>query len=524
MQVEDLVVEVRDRDFQRIGRIGPDDLVGATFVNKLNGTGSWSLKVPHGHSMGELLRQPGYGLILSGPDGSTILSGPTLSARLTQTSDNVQGDWEIVGSTDDIILMERLAYPKPSTADVTAQTDDYDDRSGSAERVIKEFVSANIGPDAPSERRMPLLSIEANQDRGTVVSAAARFDIIQDLLYGLAQAGGIGYQVVQVANALEFKVFVPVDRSADVRMDIENRQLSSSSLAYSTAFTTRAIVAGKGEGKNRTFIERTSTDSLAAETAWQRRIESFVDARSANTADELNTAGDQQLVDRGKTVLEASVTPTNDSDMRFGQDWYLGDKVTVVNNDLESTAVVTEVGIRVDADGVRVGATIGTPTGVDFESKLLAKTVQIDNRVAQLEKSTTGYGINTLYVPGGGTNGTQPVFNVADLHGSFNRFGNMVHVQVNLAFTNVTSFGSGRYFITLPYPSRKDYVFSSGRLFDASQNKHYMLFGEVAAGQTSLWLSYLSSSGTLTDFTASSPKVLSNIDSFDFSATYEIQG
>src|SRR6056297_3223776 len=111
MQVEDLVVEVRDRNLNRIGQLTPENLVGATFVARFNNVGSWSLQIPYGDRLGELLRQPGYGIILTGPNGETILSGPTLTAKLEQTQDNTEGDWLIEGSGDAVLLTDRLAYP-----------------------------------------------------------------------------------------------------------------------------------------------------------------------------------------------------------------------------------------------------------------------------------------------------------------------------------------------------------------------------------------------------------------------------
>jgi hypothetical protein len=72
--------------------------------------------------------------------------------------------------------------------------------------------------------------------------------------------------------------------------------------------------------------------------------------------------------------------------MRFGQDWYLGDKVTVVINQLEASAVVTEVGISIQGDGVRLAATVGTPVGIDYESKVLGKTQQLAQRLSSLER------------------------------------------------------------------------------------------------------------------------------------------
>lgn len=405
MLVEDLIVEVRDSNLNRIGQIVPQDLVGATFVPRYNSVGSWSINLPQGHPLGELLRLPGYGILVTGPNGDRIISGPTLSAKLTQTPDNIDGTWEIIGASDDIFLAERLAYPTPATADVTAQTDSHDRRTGAAETVIKGYVDDNIGPSAPVERAIDGLVVEADEARGTTVSAAARFTNLQELIYDLAQVGGIGYRITQVGDELEFAVYEPTDRSATIRMDIQNRKLNSAIYSYGTAKVTRAIVGGQGDAENRTFLERTSLDSLEAEAVWNRRIEVFKDARQADSTDELETSGDEILADLGKTIVEMSVTPTDDETMVYGVDWGLGDRVTVVANDIEATAVVTEVGIQIGSDGVRVGATVGTPVGIEFEAKLLAKQQNHESRIANLERTTGSTGGGGGGVPAGGLEG-----------------------------------------------------------------------------------------------------------------------
>jgi len=524
MRLEDLTVEVRDPQLNRIGVITPENLVGATFVARFNNVGSWSIQLPYNDALGELLRQPGYGIILTGPGDQVILSGPTNSAKLEQNQTNTDGDWLIEGVTDNVVLAERLAYPTPSTDDVTAQTDGSDIRTGAAETVIKEYVDVNLGPGAVTSREVTGLSIQADQARGSTVFANARFDQVQELIYNLAQVGGIGYDLKQQNGGLEFSVFQPTDRSDTIRMDIQNRKLSSSIYKYATANVTRAIVGGRGEAENRIFAERSNADSLAAESSWNRRIERFVDARQSEATNELNTAGDELLVDEGKTIVEMSVTPSDDQTMLYGTDWFLGDKVTVVANDVEAKAVVTEVGVQISNDGVRIGATVGTPIGLEFENKLLTKVNTQDARISNLERATTGYGVNTSYQPSGGSSGTQPVFDPADIVGTFNRFGNMVHFQVSVDFDNITDFGTGRYYITLPFQARTEYTFASGHLTDVSQNKLYLIIGYVQANSNQVDLYYLGSSGILEDFTHNAPKTLSTADSFDISGTFEIEG
>jgi hypothetical protein len=169
-------------------------------------------------------------------------------------------------------------------------------------------------------------------------------------------------------------------------MDMDNSQLSRAEYAYAVARVTRAIVGGQGEEQYRHFVEVTNTLSLAAETEWSRRIEAFTDGRNSRVQSYLLQDGAEFLADQGKTIVEMSITPSDDFNMRFGRDWYLGDKVTVVINSLEASAVVTEVGISIQADGVRLAATVGTPIGIDYESKVLAKTATLAQRLSNLER------------------------------------------------------------------------------------------------------------------------------------------
>jgi hypothetical protein len=527
MRVEDLIIEVRDPDLNRVGQFRPIDLVGATFVLKFNNVGYWQMKLPFGNRLGEFLRLPGYGIIVTGPDDSIIFSGPTMSAKLQQTAENLQGDWLIEGSSDDILLQERLAYPTPGTDDVQAQVTAYDSRQGNAETVVKQYVNVNIGPSAPAARKVLNLAIEETQNRGELVQANARFQPLQTLLYDLAQTGAIGYRILQVEDYIEFQVFEPEDKSLLVRMDMDNQQLSSAEYTYTKPVVTRAIVGGQGEDEWRRFAEVSNTDSLAAETAWARRIEVFKDERSTRINADLVQSGLELLVDKGKTITQLSVTPSDDNNMRFGIDWYLGDKVTVVVNDIEASAVVTQIGITIGEDGVRIGATVGTPVATEYETKIIARQAEQEDRISGLERTVTGYGINIEYQPSGGTSGTQPTWTGTPITGSFNRFGNMVHFNIFVDFETITSFGTGQYFLTLPYNSKHEVKFADGCLHDVNTEREYQIRGAVLADSDILTLSTTGIEGQRifdAAFTSTDPVTLTTADYFHIAGTYEIEG
>lgn len=384
MQVSDLTVEVRNAALQRVGQIHPENLVGFTAVLRDKEVGSWSIKLPVGHPISEELVKPNAGIIVTTSQG-TLLSGPTVAVTLNQSTDDPEGTYEILGKDDSVILTERLAYPTPASSNVAAQTNAYDVRTGAAETVLKAYVAANIGPTAPTVRRVTGLTVETDLARGTTVTGSARFTNLQELLKGIADVGGVSYNIEQVGTGLVFQVTSPVDRSAYVRLDLYNGRLKSSDYAYSQPLTTRVIVGGDGDDAARTFLERTSTDSLAAETLWGRRIETFVDSRNTTVTAELQAAADEVLVVDGKTQLSVTIAPSDDQTMLFGKDWNLGDKVTVVVGSTELVAVVTEVGLLISEDGVRIAATVGEPRGLDYESQILTRQLNAAQRIAKLE-------------------------------------------------------------------------------------------------------------------------------------------
>jgi len=523
MQLSELTIEVRDKDLNRVAQLLPEDLVGATFVKRFNNIGSWVINISPMSAMADYLRQPGAGIIVTGPTG-VIMSGPTLTATLDQSSDNEIGTWRVEGADDSLVLQERLAYPTPSTDDVTQQTQPYDSRTGNGETLLKGYVNDNIGPNAPESRQIDGLTIPVDQFRGDVTRATARFKVLQELLYNIAQTSGIGYQMIQSGFDIEFQVFEPQDRSDSVRMDIANNRLSRTEYAYLSPKATHVVVGGGGEAQERIFIEQTSSDSVAAAITWGRRIEVFKDARDRTEVADLQQAANEILVLDGLTITSLSVTPTDNITMRYGYDWGLGDQVTVVVNELETTAVVTEVGIRVDVDGVRIVASVGEPRALDFESKIIQRQNDQEDRVANLERSATGYGVNTSYQPEGGTAGTQPVFSGPGITGNYNRFGNMIHFTIQVDFTNITDFGTGQYYLTLPYAVRTDYAFSDGRLHDDSGGDFYAITGEVDQGSTQLWLFSIAPNGRGIEFEQGTPVTLTTADSFHIAGTYEIEG
>jgi hypothetical protein len=125
----------------------------------------------------------------------------------------------------------------------------------------------------------------------------------------------------------------------------------------------------------------------------------------------------------------------------------------------------------------------------------------------------------------GGTSGTQPTFSGSPLFsGSYILLDRLVHFRINVEMTNITNFGTGQYYVTLPFNSAHTYLTSDGHLHDVSANRDYTLQGHVLAGTNVLQLFYTQSNGQQDEFERNAPVNLATADVFHISGTYMKDG
>lgn len=432
MSPDDITVEVRS-GLTLVGQI-PTALLDVEFVVAWNAPGSWRVTLPAEHWLAEELVQPQGGIVVT-VAGDVVLSGPWVSWVAEASPSDPAGTVVVEGTTDDVLLWKRAAYPDPAN-DATAQTAGYWTASGDAETVFKDLVSENLGADALSDRRVADLSVGTDLGRGAAVSVSARFQPVGDVLAGLAESAGLGFRIVQAGSGLVFDVFEPADRTGTVRLDVVNGTLASQSSEQHAPSTTRALVAGQGEGSARTIVERANP---TAESVWGRwgRSETFIDQRQTDDSGELAQRGDEALAEgAGGVVLR--VVPGSDETMRWPDDWQVGDLVGVVVTEggsvVEVPTRVRSVTVLANRDGVVVGAGVDDPPS----GRSLAA------RVEALEASV-GAPVVRSYTPSLGNvtlgNGT--------ITGWWQQVGGVVTATVRLVCGSSTSF-TGNVTVGLP--------------------------------------------------------------------------
>jgi len=138
--------------------------------------------------------------------------------------------------------------------------------------------------------------------------------------------------------------------------------------------------------------------------------------------------------------------------------------------------------------------------------------------------TVTDLGIDTPFTVAGGTLGTQPTFTGAPLFtGSYVKTGPMVHFRIDVDFDNITSFGTGQYYLDLPFPAKYNYEFTAGCLHDISATRDYPITGHIYAGESRMLLKSMDASGNTTyaiPFTATAPTTLNVADNFHVSGDY----
>jgi hypothetical protein len=157
--------------------------------------------------------------------------------------------------------------------------------------------------------------------------------------------------------------------------------------------------------------------------------------------------------------------------------------------------------------------------GGESNGEFLNDPTDPDNQIATVgDINTAVTPVDTTFTVEGGALGTQPTFDGAPLFtGSYVKAGAMVHFRVDVDFDNILTFGTGQYYINLPFTPKYNYMFTGGCLHDASTGRTYAINGHVFAGNPEMRLESTDNTGNVTfniPFTATAPIALATADNF----------
>lgn len=219
---------------------------------------------------------------------------------------------QIIAYSPHKMLNQRITVPEAEAYGITA--------TGTPDEVLKALIAA-------AKRGLPITTATA-RTTGDTISEVSRYKALGDEIARICQTYALGEKFVKTDLGFEFDTYEGTDRSVDnlddnapaifsVRYD--NLEDWTHSISAADEITT-VYVAGQGVGEARTILIVGD-----AETG-EERIELFRDARDTNDANVLTARGNEALV----PVLEAMSCKANtSSNLRYGEDYALGDLVTV---------------------------------------------------------------------------------------------------------------------------------------------------------------------------------------------------
>lgn len=132
----------------------------------------------------------------------------------------------------------------------------------------------------------------------------------------------------------------------------------------------------------------------------------------------------------------------------------------------------------------------------------------------------------TWTIEGGTLSDPQPTFSGAPLFsGHYSVLGNLCHFAIDVDMDNILTFGTGQYYMKLPFASNHNIVLSDGCLHDASTGNQYAIIGHIVENSDIMHLFSIASNGQHTPFSDSdnSPIKLAVDDSFHIAGTFEIE-
>ncbi|HLS00782.1 MAG TPA: hypothetical protein VK054_02185 [Beutenbergiaceae bacterium] len=352
-----LRITVYDKDYARVGWVNAPLEAKATIRHNLPSTCSFVLDEDHWQV--QALSTPGARVevhYMGLDEPRRLLSGAVTPAG---ESGGSVGTVEFTVTDDKSLYWTLLGWPAPSLGiDHQGDEDSYYTASGTAEGVVKDLVSANMGHVATP------ITVAPNGARGENVSVKVRMHPLADRILPAVDLAGIGLDAYQDGAGIRVDVYQPSDLSHGPVLTEESGVVQSGTWELTPPTVTRVIVGGPGEGTAREWELVTDT---AAEARWGVSIEQMRDARDVeegapNMTATLRARG-QEMLDEGAESARVTAQLAETEHFRVGVAYWLGDIVPV---QLSGAPVLSDRVRSIDFDLSADGGLVVTPhIGVD---------------------------------------------------------------------------------------------------------------------------------------------------------------
>lgn len=266
-------------------------------------------------------------------------------------------------------LARRTIVPDSSVAENHPMG--YDSVAGSTEAVIKHYIEKHAVNPENENRKIPLLTIAENQNRGIQDDAyMARYVNLMDTIGVIGKRGGLGVKITGTeAGGFVFDVAGKIDKttSQSVRkplvLEVSRRTLESSSFSEEYGQSNNVFYCSRAGDE---YEWETLTQTYFMDDDEPRGFDRRETSLSISVYDEGNQY--QQLEINARKEMEKyraarSVTCAMSRQLLYGKDYSIGDVVTVIDREAGMTAdmEITAVDTVVSAETTTFTATFGEP-------------------------------------------------------------------------------------------------------------------------------------------------------------------
>lgn len=394
----DWVIYTRDRELRRYSEV--DEYTKFEASLKFNDVGRWTLELHRDSPALIPLTTPGFGIIVvNKTTHETLFSG-----YIDEREQNFNEDAEsliVSGWDDNVILSWRVSVPDPLDPSPPYNAKEFDERSGLASTVMRDYVNLNVGPFAIGPRRWPNFEVAEDPFIGKSIKGKLRWgNLLEDLRSLALQGGGLGFRCVQVNQTIQFQIYEPEDKTQEVKFSVPLSSIIGGKIKSKSPEATYVYVGGEGEGTARTIREGKNDGQY---DTWGRR-EVFEDSSGTSDADELQQKIDEVLETKGEQAeFELEIQDTEG--LHFGVDYNLGDKVTAIlvgrdsTDDLTPpgtplvgpmyeggavTELIREIQLTITSNEMKLKPIMGTP-GKQHIFRLFREIRRIKQRLLNLE-------------------------------------------------------------------------------------------------------------------------------------------
>ena len=361
--MENPSIKVLDRSLKLLDEI--DVYTSLDFIRSWQGIGSFNLVVC-GHEK-------------SFQDGNIIMLGKNGHKcgiiRTVNPVDSEKGTGITVsGQTLNGFTQQRIVIPFANADYFAVPLPDASPSVKSAEYILKQYVSHNLGENADSARQLPNFIITQNQNRGLETNWFSRYSMLNEDLQAICEYCDCGYEIYVDLQTRKF-VFDylggmnrSVDQSTNSRVILSREFESVKNISYThdmSNYKNLAYCGGYGEGAERA-VQTVRAKELSANPTGFDRFETFFDcgdllSTETETAISLEQEGQHRL-DEYKEIKSLTAEISQAGSFLYGEQWDLGDLVTVAGKkfNLTQNLRVKEIKESYEPKDFRLSVTLGT--------------------------------------------------------------------------------------------------------------------------------------------------------------------